>query len=279
MEYGIPGLGDSRPGDFFRAPQAMGREMGFFGPLFAGLAFLTILPVPRGWCGERRDLERSRVWFPLIGLLIGLLVASCDAGATALLPVLPASVLTVLAMVAISGALHLDGLADTADGFLSARPRARILEIMRDSRVGPMGVLAIAGMLLLKVAAVASLAPAARFGTVLLMPLAGRVAPVLLMSTLGYARENGLATAFQRKRGGFAPLLAMGSLVVAGYFAAGPAGVAAAAAAIGVTGLFALWCRAKIGGYTGDTLGAACELAEVAPALVVLMAAQRGGVA
>lgn len=253
--------------------------MTFFGPLFAGLAFLTVLPVPRRWCGESQDLERSIVWFPPIGLLLGVLVASFDAGVNALLPALPASVLTVLAMVAISGALHLDGLADTADGFLSSRPRERILEIMRDSRVGPMGVLAIVGMLLLKVAAVASLAPAARFGTLLLLPLAGRVAPVLMMSTLQYVRAAGLGTAFQRQRTVFPPLFAVALLAGACFLAADLAGLAAAAAAVGVTALFALWCRAKIGGYTGDTLGAACELAEAVPALVVLMLAQRGGVA
>jgi adenosylcobinamide-GDP ribazoletransferase len=251
--------------------------MTVFGPLFAGLAFLTILPVPQRWCGESRDLERSLAWFPLIGLLIGALIAGLDAGVTALLPAWPASVLTVIAMAAISGALHLDGLSDTADGFLSSRPRERILEIMRDSRVGPMGVLAIVGILLLKVAAVASLAPPLRFGTLLLLPLAGRTAPVLLMSTLGYVRESGLVTAFQRKRSFGAPLLALVSLAAAGFLAAGAAGLAAAAATVGVTALFALWCRAMIGGYTGDTLGAACELAEVVPALVVLMFAQRGG--
>ena len=253
--------------------------MGVFGPLFAGLAFLTILPIPRRWCGDSRDLERSLVWFPLIGLLLGVIIAGLDAAFVATLPVLPASVLTVIAMVAISGALHLDGLADTADGFLSSRPRERILEIMRDSRVGPMGVLAIVGMLMLKVAAVASLAPAARFGTVLLMPLAGRVAPVVLMSTLGYVRENGLVTAFGRKRTLFAPLLALVSLAAAGFIAAGAPGLAAAASALGVTAIFGLWCRAKIGGYTGDTLGAVCELAEVVPALVVLIVAHRGGIA
>ncbi len=251
--------------------------MGVLGPLFAGLAFLTVLPIPARWCGESRDLERSLVWFPLIGLMIGGLIAGFDSGVNALLPVLPASVLTVIAMVAISGALHLDGLADTADGFLSSRPRERILEIMRDSRVGPMGVLAIVGILLLKVATVASLPPPVRFGTLVLLPLAGRTAPVLIMSTLGYVREQGLGTAFQRKSGFFAPLLALASLAAAGFLAAGPAGLVAVASAVGGTAIFALWCRARIGGYTGDTLGAACELAEVAPALVVLMFVQHGG--
>ena len=253
--------------------------MVLFAPLFAGLAFLTILPVPPRWCGESRNLERSIVWFPLIGVLIGALIAGFAAGVAVLLPVLPASVLTVIAMVAISGALHLDGLADTADGFLSSRPKEQILEIMRDSRVGPMGVLAIVGILLLKVAAVAalaSLAPVVRFGTLVLMPLAGRMAPVLMMSTLQYVRANGLGTAFQRKRSYFAPLLALASPAVAGFLAAGAAGLAAATAAVAATALFAFWCRAKIGGYTGDTLGAACELAEVVPALIVLMFAQRG---
>lgn len=253
--------------------------MGIFGPLFAALAFLTILPVPRRWCGESRELERSVGWFPLVGLLIGLVIAGLDAALAAALPPFPASVLTVLAMVAISGALHLDGLADTADGFLSSRPRERILEIMKDSRVGPMGVAAIVGVLLLKVAAVGSLAPAARFGTVLLMPLAGRMAPVLMMSTLRYVREHGLGTAFQRRGTPVAPLLAVASLGGAGFLVAGPVGLTAAAAAVALTGAFVLWCRSKIGGYTGDTLGAACELAEVVPALVVLIAAHRGGAA
>ncbi len=253
--------------------------MGIFGPLCAALAFLTIVPVPRRWCGEGGDLERSVAWFPLVGLLLGLVIAGLDLAFSAALPPLPAGVLTVIAMEAISGALHLDGLADTADGFLSSRPRERILEIMKDSRVGPMGVAAIAGVLLLKVAAVASLAPAARFGTVLLMPLAGRVAPVLLMSTLRYVRENGILTVFQRRRVRSAPSLAVAFLSAAGWLAAGPVGLAAAAAAVALTALFALWCRAKIGGCTGDTLGAACELAEVVPALVVLIAAHHGGAA
>jgi len=251
--------------------------MGWFRPLFAGLAFLTVLPVPGRWCGESRDLERSVLWFAPIGALLGLLVAGFDRIANALLPVLPASVLTVLVLVGVSGALHLDGLADTADGFLSSRPRERILEIMKDSRVGPMGVLAIVGMLLLKVAAVASLPAEARFGAVLLMPLAGRTALVLMMATLRYVRDNGLGTAFQRKRRMFAPLFSVALLAGIGYAAAGLTGAAAAAAAVGTTALFALWCLAKIGGYTGDTLGAACEIAEVVPALVVLMAIQRGG--
>jgi adenosylcobinamide-GDP ribazoletransferase len=177
----------------------------------------------------------------------------------------------VLFLVICSAGLHMDGLADTADGLFSSRPRERILEIMRDSHIGTMGVLAIVAVLLLKVALLASLAGPQRWRLVLLAPIAGRCAMLLAMSLLSYARSGGgLATIF-RSQGRRAALLSAWAIVVvfgAGWLCAGYRGVAIAAASVAVVLLFGWYTKRRIGGYTGDTLGATSELAEVLPFLV-----------
>jgi adenosylcobinamide-GDP ribazoletransferase len=236
-------------------------------PLLAALQFLTICPVPsRFQCGEQ-ELRRSVAFFPVVGLLLGGALAALDYGVGFVLPVLPASVVVIIAMLVVSGALHMDGLADTADGFLSSRKRERILEIMKDSRTGPMGAIAVVCVIVLKVAALVSVGGATRWAVVVLMPLAGRCALVVQMSVLSYARpEGGLASAFGKPR--WAVAVALPVLLATAWWTARTMGLAAAGLSVLVTLLFSFWCRRKIGGFTGDTLGAACELAEIMPALV-----------
>ncbi len=237
--------------------------------LLAAVRFLTVLPLPGGGPEDTRVLGRSACFFPLVGLLVGVTVAALDALLGFLLPPWPGSVLVILAMAGVSGGLHLDGLADTADGFLSGRARERALEIMRDSRVGSMGVLAIVGVLLLKAAALASLPPGRRGAALLLMPLAGRAALVLELNLLPYARPSGLGVAFQAHKSPWDAVLAFTLRAGVGFAAAGWRGLLAAAGTVAVTGAVSLWSRRKIGGFTGDTLGAACELSETVPALIV----------
>ena len=243
----------------------------------AALQFLTILPLPAACSPGTAALERSVPFFPLVGLLIGVAVAFFDLGLGLLLPPLLASVLVVIALLVASGGLHLDGLADTADGFLSSRPRERILEIMKDSRSGPMAVAAVVCVLSLKMTALAEVPAAWRFGAIVLMAMAGRCALVLQLTVLPYARkEGGLAAVFQKTRGAWRLLWALALLVGAAWLALGPAGLAAAGGALLVALLFCLYAWRKIGGLTGDTLGAVCELAETTPALV-LVAWTHGG--
>ena len=109
----------------------------------AALQFLTIVPLPGRWHPDERALGGALPFFPVVGLLTGAAVALSDWGLGHLLPVGVTSVLAVVLMIAISGALHIDGLADTADGFFSSRPRERILAIMGGSRPGPLGGLAL----------------------------------------------------------------------------------------------------------------------------------------
>jgi len=233
----------------------------------AALQFLTILPLPRGFAPDERALGTSLPFFPVVGLGIGAAIALIDWGLGFLLPAGVTSVLAVILLIAVSGGLHMDGLADTADGFFSSRPRERILEIMRDSRTGPMGVAAIVCVIALKIALLASIAWSDRAWVLLLTPVAGRCALLVQMALLPYARPEGLAGVFHANRSRIHLLWAPTFLVAAGFLAGGIPGLVAG----GISLLFALvsaaYVRRRIGGLTGDTLGAACEWTELAPAL------------
>lgn len=240
-------------------------------PFFAALQFLTILPLPKRLAGKTEDLGKSVPFFPLVGLLIGLLAAGFDQLAGSHLPPLAASVLVVILLVGISGGLHMDGLADTADGFMSARSREKMLEIMRDSRTGVMGTIAVVFVILLKVAALHPLPLDLRWKAVLLMPLAGRVAIVLMMTYLPYVRTGGgLATLFDQKRSPLHALWAAVFLFAAWWLVGGWMGIAAGAVPLSAAAMFMVYSDRKIGGFTGDTLGAICEIVEIVPSLVML---------
>ena len=240
-------------------------------PFLAAIQFLTVIPFPNGFVGGEKELEKSVPFFPIIGLLIGIIIAAFDHIIGFVLPPLPVSVITAIAMTGISGGLHMDGLADTADGFFSARPRERVLEIMRDSRTGVMGVVAVVFLIILKISLLMSLSPAFRFGIILLMPLAGRCSLVMMMRILPYVRhQGGLATAFGMERSWVNVLWASAFLVVAGWITVNWFGLAISILSLLAAALFLVYCFLKIGGYTGDTLGAVCEITEIIPALAAV---------
>jgi adenosylcobinamide-GDP ribazoletransferase len=236
--------------------------------LLAAIQFLTITPLPSSFvCGEK-ELKRSVLFFPVVGLLIGGLLALLDIGVLRVLPPLLAGTIMVVLMMAVSGCFHMDGLADTADGFLSARPKERILEIMKDSRVGSMGVVAIVSIIILKVASLASIPSRHHWPIVFLMPFAGRCALILGMATAAYARaQGGLVSAFGKPHW-LVTTFALLSLAGISWGVAGILGLVAVGMAMLSTVMLSFWCKRKIGGFTGDTLGAACEIAEMIPALV-----------
>ncbi len=235
----------------------------------AALRFLTIAPIPARWANEAEYLSRSVPLFPIVGLLIGAAIVTADFGMNLLFPSLLANGITVVALVAVSGGLHIDGLADTADGFFSSRPRERILEIMRDSRTGPMGVVAVMCVLMLKFAAVASVGADTRWQTILMMPFAGRCALAISILLLPYARpEGGLVEVLRTKRSWLHLVRVIAVLVIVGVLIAGYRGLAMAGVSLIGTLLFASYTYTKIGGMTGDTLGATCEIVELIPPLV-----------
>ncbi len=239
---------------------------------FAAIKFLTILPVPRGLGGDEKTLARSVPYFPLVGLLIGLIAAAFDYTICQALPLMPASTLTVIILICLTGGLHMDGLADTADGFFSARPRDKMMDIMRDSRIGVMGVLTVMFVVLLKITLLVNISGTTRWSLILIMPLAGRAAIIALMAALPYARpEGGLATLFTGSRSWLHVLWAWGVLFAVAGGLAQWIGLAATILALIISVAFVLYNRSKIGGYTGDTLGAVCELAETAPLLAAVV--------
>jgi adenosylcobinamide-GDP ribazoletransferase len=245
-------------------------------PFFAALRFLTILPVPVQWCGGPAALSESVRTFPLVGLVLGGLAAGAATGFAAAFPPLPAAVLLTALLAAFSGGFHLDGLSDAADGFFSSRPRARVLEIMRDSHIGAMGVIALVLVLMLKAAALASLPAADLPRVAFLMPLAGRAVLPLVIALVPYARPSGgLGTAFFARKRPVAAVLGILLLVLFGISVAGTAGLAAAGCAVLAALFMTAWSLRRIGGATGDTLGATCELAELAPALLFAILAPR----
>ncbi|MCC6580472.1 MAG: adenosylcobinamide-GDP ribazoletransferase [Phycisphaeraceae bacterium] len=238
--------------------------------LLAAFRFLTVLPIPGSWGTAETDLAGSVPFFPVVGLALGGIAFALAWGAQqlALPPLLVSAALTV-AMLSFSGGLHMDGLSDTADGFLSSRPRERILEIMKDSHVGAMGVIAIVCVLLVKFAAMASLPPTRVAFAAMLMPLAGRCMIVAQMALLPYARPGGLGSVFYQRRHRLAAAWACVVLGAAGMMTLKIPGLATAGVCLLVTLAFSLKCRRKIGGATGDTFGATCELAETAVAVTL----------
>ncbi len=248
--------------------------------LLAALQFLTVIPLPGGKGVGEEDIAGSLPYFPVVGLGIGLLAAAGDFVFSLLFPPGVAAILTVLLLVLITGGLHLDGLADTADGVFSVRSRERMLEIMRDSRIGAMGVLAIVFVIALKIAALAPLVHAQRLGIILLLPVAGRTAMLLMLTALPYARkEGGLATLFLRRRSWWHPVFAMFFLVFTAWFLGAGGwlyspgtGLLLAMSGIVAAGLTAWFVYLKLGGFTGDTIGAAAEITETAVALAGLAA-------
>ena len=235
----------------------------------AAVRFLTIIPIPGRMDHEDATLSGSLPFFPVVGLLIGTCMVVLARGFVFLFPQPVAAVLAVIILLAISGGLHMDGLSDTADGFFSSRSREQVLEIMQDSRAGAMGVIAIVFVLALKIAALATM-PLERMGwAVFLMPIAGRAALLVFMSLLPYARpEGGLATLFYSQSSKVGAIWGTVLLCLAGLLTSGRLGLIAGALTMVFIFLFARYCRRKIGGATGDTLGAGCELAESMIALV-----------
>lgn len=226
--------------------------------------FLTRLPVPlRGPLADGAA-ARAMGWFPLVGALVGLVAGAVYAlGTLVALPPLAAALLAVAAAVWLTGGLHEDGAADVADGFGGGRDKARKLEIMRDSRVGSFGVLAIVFSVGLRAAALAAFADP--WSAVAALVAAGALsrsglAPVAYL--LPPARSDGLAAA-QGRPGTATVILALASglalaVLVLGW-KAGPAVPAAGVATL----LVALQARRQIGGHTGDVFGATQQAAEI----------------
>jgi adenosylcobinamide-GDP ribazoletransferase len=236
----------------------------------AAVAFLTRVPLPASWHFDAADVGRAAVCFPLIGAGLGLigvaairLLALTKSGVTP--PV--AAILVVALGAGLTGAMHLDGLADMADGFGGGRSREDVLRIMRDHAVGAYGAVALVLLILVKVAALTALLERSVAEPYLIVaPMLGQWASVPLGCFLPYARraEGGLGSAITDYVGWGELIRATALAVVLTVLVAGWRGVACWMAVGVVTAINGRWCSRRIGGVTGDTLGANTEICEAA---------------
>lgn len=236
-------------------------------PLFLALQFLTRLPTPSLNNLTPRDWGRSALAYPLVGLLLGLILAMLQFIVGASEPLLQAALL-LTAWVLLTGGLHLDGLADSADAWVGGHgDRERTLEIMKDPRSGPAAIAAVVLVLLLKFAALAALFQSHAWTALLLAPLLGRTALLGMLLSTPYVRSGGLGAALAGhlpRQAGYMLLLAtaLGVCFVAD-------GWKALLAVLVVGWLLRRAFLARLGGVTGDTLGATVELAEAAALLAL----------
>lgn len=242
-------------------------------PFLIAAQFLTRLPIPRLNTITERDTGRSMLFYPLVGLIIGLLLAALLLVMGKAPPALQAALLLAV-WVLITGGLHLDGLADSADAWVGGLgDRERTLAIMKDPNCGPAGGVAIVLVLLLKFAALDAAVVSGDWTALLLAPVLGRTAPPLLFLTTPYVRRQGLGSTLT----GHLPRRTA-ALVTAATAAAIllSAGINALWPVISATGVFAL-CRAmmvrRIGGATGDTAGALVEITETAVLITAVLLA------
>lgn len=239
------------------------RELEYF---FGAIRFFTRLPVP-AWVGHSAEaLNHSARYFPAVGLLVGAIGALVYLGAAQLWPPPVAVLLSMAATLYATGAFHEDGLSDTVDGLGGAWEKLRILEIMKDSRVGSYGVVAMTLALLGKFTLLSSLDGALIPYALLAGHALSRFCATLLLATMDYVREDLLAKAKPLATRLSAGAMLLAILFVLAALAWLPLEKAVAGSVLAV--LATLWLAAKfkrwLGGYTGDCLGATQQLSEIA---------------
>jgi adenosylcobinamide-GDP ribazoletransferase len=236
--------------------------------LLSAAAFLTRIPVP-GWVGWAEDrMIRASRYFAVIGVLTGLGGGLVWWLAGLILPATVAAGLALAATILLTGALHEDGLADCADGLGGGKTGDEALEIMRDSRVGSYGVLALVVSVGLRWMALASLAPVWGILALAISGGIGRAVMVPATALADYARPDGLGSQVAAGAGVREIAAALGTALVFALVG-GWAGILALVLALGVAGGFLFYLVRRVGGYTGDGLGAMAQLGEITAILVL----------
>ena len=241
------------------------------------IQLFTKFPIKKEIEFDQDEFSRGVIFFPVIGLLIGS-VAYAVAYLTGLIFSREIAVLCmIVSVILFTGALHLDGLADTMDGILSARKREQMLIIMKDSRIGTHGVLALLGVISMKYLFLLEVAPKNFLSVVLALPIIGRTTMGILLWGTRYAREEGLGNLFIGKTSPRESIITgvIGFLMVGVIL--GLSGIAAFCLVIMVVGLFRIQVEGLLGGITGDVLGAMNELSELL-FIPIFILIERGGI-
>lgn len=248
---------------------AVGRRASLLKQIRLAAGFLTIFPFVDGRSSTPEEVSASLGWFPLVGFAIGSALAAEDyllgfacGGAIR-------AALTVMTLSIITGAVHLDGLADTADALGAGRDRKRALEILRDSRIGTFGASALFFALALKILAIAATAGKLRYAALWLAPGLARWAMVALAYRLDYLRADGAGTMLlahdSRRNFILASLVAIAGVLPL----VGCNSLRVSTIAIATTLALGAFYRKWLGGLTGDLIGAAGEIVETAALLAM----------
>ncbi len=231
--------------------------------LVTAVRFLTLVPVPGRALEGPEALGRAAGWFPLVGLAVGGVLWLAHRLFSLAFPSLLATLLVLVAWKLLTGGIHLDGLADTLDGLTGRDPQER-LAIMRDSRIGVFGALGLIVALLIGFVALAELPGTVRERALLLAPVVGRDAPLFLARAFQPATAGrGSGSAFMKAV--TLRSVSIGALVVgvAAALILWPCGLLAAGIGIGLAWALGRFLSRRLGGLTGDGLGAAVEVGEM----------------
>lgn len=248
------------------------------------LRFLTVFRIPGGSAETAADMGRSTVWFPVAGLVIGIILAFMNWVFRLFLPGAVTSGLTVVLLVVITGAMHLDGFADTCDGLAGNKPAEERWKVMHDSRSGAFGITGIVLLLLMKFILLNSIPQAFTAPVLVMMPVLGRWAMVYALAMYPYARNEGLGKAFKDGVTGMhlvlATVVTLGLAVFLAWWADLDyyyiAGIGLAAVTWILITAVSAYFKHKFAGLTGDTYGAVNELAETGVLLAGSIAAFNG---
>ena len=239
----------------------------------AALSFLTVIPLPRRREVSPEQVGRSIGYFPVVGIIIGLILAGLYWLLRLVLPSAVVSGLLLVCLVVLTGGLHLDGFVDTCDGIAGHKtPEAR-WQVMRDSRAGAFGIVGVCCLLIVKYVSLNSVPDSLMMMTLVLMPVVSRWAMVYAVFAYPYARPSGLGKVFKqvasRRRLAIATLVALavvfalarlpGFVIMLGVWA--------------IVVAMAAYLKRKFSGLTGDTYGAINEVAEVGVLILVCLLA------
>jgi adenosylcobinamide-GDP ribazoletransferase len=234
--------------------------------LRAAVSFLTVLPVANADGGAGTRLGRA--YFPAIGALVGLLAGAVLLLVEAMSTPLLGAAAAVATLCLLTGAIHVDGLADSADGLLGRGDAARRLEVMRDPRLGSYGVTAVVAALLLQTAALAGMAPGRALVALVVAGAMSRLAAALLIAWVPYVRSTGLGTAASTASGrGIDLAVGLATVTLVALLDWRRALVALVLVTVTVLVVAGL-ARRRLGGVTGDVCGASAELSQLAVLLV-----------
>lgn len=241
-------------------------------PFLVALELLTIIPVKLKKTASNDDVTKSMTYFPVVGLLLGAILVLVNLVVSPLFPPLAAKALVLITLVIATGASHLNGFADTCNGFFTGKSRSEILATMQESRLYSVGIVSLVSLLLVKFALLYGLVERVELKALLLMPVIGRWAMVVMGTITSYAQEKGEERFYLAGKANYEALLRTSAiafiicLLLLGFL------VIPLMFVVYLSILALRWFSLrKIGGITNDVLGATTELMEVVTLLVICL--------